>query len=316
MSSNQEEIMDRKEFAEAVKQAARTAKADLVGIAGIDRFEGRPDTEHPRTIFPECRSVVVLGRRVLRGAMRGVEEGTNFNSTYGTFGYTWVEDNFLAQTTYDVTCWLETQGFEAVPLFGYAQEGMPHGHPVAPGKPAPNVIMDVMYAAQAAGLGEIGAGGFFLTPSFGLRQRLAMILTDAELTADPVFTDEICSNCGACFQACPLGAIHPDRVKTVGVTGAQRQVAVVSHEICAQCPNGAMRAPGRGTAVDRLAASCGRACTVRLEESGKCANHFMQPFRKRTPWAQDILRRPVDMSGSATSGDSGCGRTLDTIGQK
>ncbi|MDX9981897.1 MAG: 4Fe-4S binding protein [Lentisphaeria bacterium] len=308
--------MDRKDLAEAVKQAARTAKADLVGIAGIDRFAGVPATEHPGTIFPECRSVVVLGRRILRGALRGVEEGTNFSSTYGTFGYTWLEDNFLAQTTYDVTCWLETQGFEAVPLFGYPQEGMPHGRPVAPGKPAPNVIVDVNYAAQAAGLGEPGAGGFFLTPRFGLRQRLAMILTDAEPAADAVFTDEICSDCGACFRACPLGAIQVDRRKSVGVAGARREVAVVDHEICGQCQNGAMRAPGRGAAVDRLAAACGRACTVRLEEAGKCGNHFMQPFRKRTPWALDVFRRPVDLAAGGTSGDSGCGRVLDTIGQR
>ena len=100
--------------AAAVKEAARAARADLVGIAGIGRFDSLPAGEHPRAIFPECRSVIVLGRRVLRGALRGVEEGTNFSSTYGTFGYTWVEDNFLAQTTYETTCWLETQGGEAV----------------------------------------------------------------------------------------------------------------------------------------------------------------------------------------------------------
>ena len=61
-----------------------------------------------------------------RPARRG--EGTNFNSTYGMFGFRWLEDNFLSRTTYDVTCHIESHGFEAVPLFGYAPDGMPVGH--------------------------------------------------------------------------------------------------------------------------------------------------------------------------------------------
>ena len=148
--------------AQELKRYAREKGADLVGIAPIARFESLRPERSPISIFPECRSVIVLGRRILRGALRGVEEGTNFNSTYGMFGFRWLEDNFLSRTTYDVTCHIESHGFEAVPLFGYAPDGMPVGHPVAEGKPAPNVIVDLDFAAQAAGLGEIGLGGFFL----------------------------------------------------------------------------------------------------------------------------------------------------------
>ncbi len=310
--------MDRLARTAIVKDYARQMRADLVGIAGLDRFAGLPAAQHPQAIFPECRAVIVLGRRVLRGALRGVEEGTNFSSTYGTFGYTWLEDNFLAQTTYDLTCQIESMGFEAVPIFGYPQEGMPSGRPVAPDKPAPNIILDVAYAAQAAGLGEPGVGGFFLTPRFGLRQRFALILTDADLEADAPFTDHICGHCGACFAACPFGAIDADKLKSAGIPGAERQVAIVDNDLCARCPNGAMRADGRGKAVDRLGAACGRACTVRLEETGKCENQFANPFRKRTPWTLDLCHRPLATTGAAgqSAADSGCGRNLDAIGQQ
>jgi hypothetical protein len=149
--------------AKDVKEAARRFGADLVGISPVERLAELPADKNPLSIFPECKSVIVLGRRILRGSLRGVEEGTNFGSTYATFGYRYLEDNFLSRTTYDLTCWLEAENFEAVPLFAYNQEGMPKGTPVKDGKPAPNVIIDFEAAAQAAGIAEIGLGGFLIS---------------------------------------------------------------------------------------------------------------------------------------------------------
>jgi ferredoxin len=298
-----------------VKQAAMQAGADLVGIAPVDRFRGQPPQHHPQSIFPECRSVIVLARRVLRGAVRGVEEGTNFGSTYGYFGFRWLEDNFLSQTTYDLTCLVEASGFEAVPLFGYTDAGLAKGRPVAPGKPAPDVIVDIQFAAQAAGLGEIGLGDFFLTRRFGTRQRFALILTDAELEGDPVLPRTLCGDCGRCAAACPLGAMDLGRTHAVGVEGSQAKVAAIDYEVCAACPNGAMRGPGRGSRPDRIAAACGRACLVALEQAGKLDNQFAAPFRKRAAWALDMLQRPIASAQGAPT-DIGCGKNVDTIGQQ
>ena len=118
--------------ASELRSFAENAGADLFGVASIDRFDGRPDKEHPSFIFPECASVIVIGRRILRGALRGVEEGTNFSSTYSSFGHRYLEDNFLSKTTYDLTCRLEEDNFEAVPLFGYSNDAdMAYGVPSA-----------------------------------------------------------------------------------------------------------------------------------------------------------------------------------------
>jgi ferredoxin len=252
--------------------------------------------------------VIVIGRRILRGSLRGVEEGTNFGSTYRYFGYTWLEDNFLAQTTYDLTCWIEAQGWEAVPLFGYSADGMPTGRPVAQGKPAPNVYVDVEHAAQAAGLGEVGLGGFFLTPQFGPRQRFAMILTDADPAPDPVPELRMCGSCRACAVACPFGAIDVEHTSLVGVAGHECTVAALDYEICRSCPNGMQVAGGRGDRPDRLAAACARECVVKLEAAGKCKNTFREPFRKRTPWRLDVLKRPITSGQAARNAASlGCG---------
>ncbi|NLC56500.1 MAG: 4Fe-4S binding protein [Armatimonadetes bacterium] len=300
----------------SLKEYARRQGADLVGIAAAERFVALPPERSPLAIFPECRSVIVLGRRILRGALRGVEEGTNFSSTYGMFGFRWLEDNFLARTTYDVTCILEAEGYEGVPLFGYSPEGMPHGRPVAPGKPAPNVIVDLDFAAQAAGLGEVGLGNFFLTPEYGPRQRFALILTDAALEPDPVSEKRLCGDCGACAAACPFGAINLEQRQTVGVPGHTMEVAAVDYRVCRACPNGAMVGPGRGDRPDRCAAACVRACVVRLEEAGKLSNTFAHPFRKRQPWVVDTFHRPLEPQASAANAaQHGCGAQTDTLGQ-
>ena len=279
-----------------LKELAKRYGADLVGIAPLERFTSQPAEQNPASVFPECKSVIVLGRRILRGALRGVEEGTNFESTYGMFGFRWLEDNFLSQTTYDVTCAIEAGGFEAVPLFGYTLDGMPTGRSVAPGRPAPNVIVNIDYAAQAAGLGEVGLGGFFLTPQYGPRQRFALILTDAEFTPDPVSDRHLCVDCDVCAKACPLGAIRDDCPSKFGVRGHTVTVAAVDYAVCRTCPNGAMQGPGRGTRPDRGAAACVRACVAHLETKGVLTQKFANPFRKREPWALDVHRRPVEVS--------------------
>lgn len=299
-----------------IKKYAKERGADMVGIASIDRFKRRPSESSPLVIFPECKSVIVLGRRILRGSMRGVEEGTNFHSTYNTFGYIWLEDNFLSRTTYEVTCFIEAQGFEGVPIFGYHEEGMPKGRPVGPGKPAPNVILSQEFAAQAAGLGEIGLGDFFITPEYGTRQRFAFVLTDAELAPDPVSSKKICGDCGLCAAACPFGAIDLKNRKTVGVPPYTMEVAAVDYAVCRSCPNGAMLGGGRGSRPDRCAAACGRACVARLEATGKLSNKFEFPFRKRTPWALGHFSRSVEVKPEVINPSMvGCGKRTGVIGQ-
>ena len=51
-----------------IKKYAKERGADLAGIASIDRFKSLPPGENPSAIFPECKSVIVLGRRILRRA--------------------------------------------------------------------------------------------------------------------------------------------------------------------------------------------------------------------------------------------------------
>ena len=244
-----------------LKQTARNFGADLVGVASAESFAHLPARNRPETVSDRVRSVIVVGHRIMRGTLRGIEEGTNFNSTYSTYGFLWQEDMFLSRTVYHLSCFLEDAGAVAIPF-------------LACRNPDDAFEPDYRAAAEAAGLGTIGRGGFLLTPQYGHRQRLALILTDFEFEPDPFVKLDFSNGCRACLESCPLGALKessPDGNFSL------------DESICMDCKNGAYQQPGRADRIDRYAAACGRACLVALEK--KITNRFEYKFRKRNPWS-------------------------------
>ncbi len=265
-----------------LKEYAFSAGADLAGISGIDRFDGLTRRKDPRSIFPEARSVIMIGRRITRGTLRGVEEGTNFQN-YMFHGYNWLENRFIAMTTFRVSEFLEDNGWEAVPLPNLPPEVPPMGVAVRKGVPEPNVMLDFDDAAVRTGLGEIGYCGIFLTPEFGPRQRFQMILTDAVLEPDPLPAEEICPRNGECGGFCPLGAFNGDR--ELEISGRKMRVAEIDYGKCASCKNGAVKNPHHPAGrPDRIASVCIRTCMDYLERSGRIKSRFRLPFRQRETW--------------------------------
>ena len=168
------------DFTKAFREHSEKIGCDLVGIAPIERFAALKADQHPASIFPEVKSVIVVGKRITRGSLRGVEEGTQFG-TYHMYGYNWLEDRFLSITSLKMAEFLEDNRWEAIPLLNLPREMGPMGVSVREGQPAPNVLLDFEDAAVRAGLGEIGYLRTFVTPEFGARQRFFIILTDAPL---------------------------------------------------------------------------------------------------------------------------------------
>lgn len=272
------------DFTIQFKACARENGADLIGIASIDRFNDVPRNMHPASIFPEAKSVVVVGKRITRGALRGVEEGTQFD-LYNLYGREWVNNRVLAMATFRTAEFLEDNGWEAVPLPNLPPEIPPLGIPVRPNQPAPNVMIDFDDAAVRAGLGEIGYCGMLLTPEFGPRQRIQIILTDAELEPDPLLSQEVCDRCRAHVEFCPLGAMSRDGERTINICGKEMVVAGIDYAKCRSCKNGAFPNPHHSSGKpDRLAAICTRSCLDYLESNNRIKNIFQKPFRKRAPW--------------------------------
>ena len=271
-------------FTEELKKAAKEGGVDLIGIAPIERFKDIPKEHNPSSIFPEVQSVIVIGKRITRGVIRGIEEGTQFDS-YSLYGYSWLENRFLAMATFKTAEFLEDNKWESVPLPNIPVQVPVMGIPVRAGLPAPNVLVDFDDAAIRAGLGEIGYIDVFLSPEFGPRQRFQIILTDAKLDPTPICEKTICEPDKKFKEFCPLNAINTDKEKTINICGKKMVVATVDYKKCADCKNGAL--PNRyhpSANPDRLGALCVRNCVEHLEKSNRISNKFVNPFRRRKPW--------------------------------
>jgi ferredoxin len=233
-----------------VKDFAKRCGADIVGIASMDRFEGAPKQMDPRYIFPDAKAMVVMGFRILRGALRGIEEGTFFVA-YAGMGYAGINWVYQPMTLWNFCKLLEDDGYEAVPLpnnfpwtntdssgqnperTGLMRESW--SRPVDPDKPAPDVFIHLRIAAVAAGMGEIGYSKMFLSPEFGPRQRLAAVITDAPLEPDPLYEGPpLCDRCMGCVTACTGQAISPDRTIKINVAGRDVEWGEIDYTLCSR----------------------------------------------------------------------------------
>jgi len=205
---------------EKIKQFALSRGLDLFGAANIERFKDAPKKMHPLSIFPEAKSVIVIGRRIVRGGWRGIEEGTYWPN-YSYFDYSGLLNTyFLQMPLYETACFIEDFGYEAVPLYsGITVEDAPGTKPLREGGVAPEVNLAIRIAGVAAGIGEIGWSKVFLTKKFGPRQRLAAILTDLILEPDPlVEPNSICKLDMACVRGCPGAIPHIKENKFIEIT--------------------------------------------------------------------------------------------------
>lgn len=311
--------------AKTVKEYARRLGADIVGIASMDRYEGAPPQMDPRFIMPKAKSLIVMGFRVMRGSLRGIEEGTFF-SNYSSMGYGGLTYLYIPMTVINLCKIIEDEGYEAIPIGhqsdwraidgnGVLKEN--YSRPVEPGKPHPDIMIHLRIAAYLAGLGEIGYSKMFLTPEFGPRQRFGVVLTELELEPDPIYDGpQLCNKCMACVEACPGNAIS--RTKTVKVELAGRTVewGELDTAACDIAFRGAekVKEGERGTYMEGRddlkpnfispfyhkprnlyntgqavcgARGCTRACMINLEARGVLKNQFKSPFRTKKPWTMD-----------------------------
>jgi epoxyqueuosine reductase QueG len=260
----------------SVKRMACECGADLAGVAAIERFATLPPEANPRFIQPDARSVIVLGFRIPRGALRGMESGT----AWQTYGGANPAGGFCVEATYQLTRILESEGWEAVPLYAHSTDLRNQGVRAHPDKPEPNVILDMEFAAHAAGLGEIGRGKLFLTPQFGPRQIFTALVTDLELAPDAPFAESLCDNCGACAAACPAKALNTGETRASPLAEGEARWYALHVESCQVCKTGVTHLPFCGkTEPFRAGAACGRACVAHLEDGGRLSRKFAHPFR-------------------------------------
>ena len=323
-----------------IKAMAKRMGADIVGIGSIDRWSTAPIQMDPKQIMPKAKSIIALGFRVLRGSLRGIEEGTYF-SNYSAMGYGGITYLYMPMTVINLSKMIEDAGYEAVPMghqsdwraidnSGYLMKN--YSRPVAPGKAAPDVMISMRIAGFLCGLGEIGYSKMLLTPEFGPRVRVGIIITELELEPDPIMEPgTLCNRCMACVRECPGGCIPADRTIKENVGGYELEWADVDMEKCDIVFQGKepVKEGERGEYyVDENtgeeyksadfnpfvhqppmlyksgkaicgAAGCTRACMNSLERRGVLKNKFENPFRTEKPWRVDWSQEAIEVDYKA-----------------
>jgi epoxyqueuosine reductase len=172
----------------------------LVGFASADawdtpRFEPWvPPQFRPRAIYPETRTVVVIGLPVFLPIIE-TSPSIAYHELYRTV------NSLLDANAYLITSFLNRRGFPSIPVprDGYGSIGILEEKPIA--------FFSHRHAAYLAGLGNFGVSNMLLTPEFGPRVRFASVLTAAEIPPGKVMGEQLCIRCMRCRDVCPVQAL-------------------------------------------------------------------------------------------------------------
>ena len=179
---------------EQIRHYAFDLGIDAVGFTAIGdyRSERSPD---PRTILPRVESIIVLGHRMIDGALDSGNPRIGMAARMGVMdtskGHAYLISKFI-EDRYQA---------KAVPVLS--------SYPLDMEAPAFGLIGDVSlrHAAVAAGLGVFGRHNLVIHPRFGSRLSFTAVLTELKLATDPPITEALCDNCNLCVQACPGKAL-------------------------------------------------------------------------------------------------------------
>ena len=96
---------------EYIKELAKKNYADIVSFAPAERFSA---DDPVFKIFPDTKTVIGLGFRILRGTLRGPEEGSIYYN-YMTMALLNMEETVIPIALVNLANAIEARGFIAVP---------------------------------------------------------------------------------------------------------------------------------------------------------------------------------------------------------
>ena len=181
---------------EQIKRIILNQGADLCGIANIDRFVNTPIGFHPSDIYKECKSVIVLAKRLPKGLVC-VNPRIVYNHANN------LSKNAVDAITYESSIAIEQLDCVAVPLpcdspYEYWEKDNLKG----------KGLLSMRHAAELAGLGSLGKNTLLINKHYGNFLTLGAILTDLDLKSDSL-SEELCiGNCRMCLDNCPTKALN------------------------------------------------------------------------------------------------------------
>lgn len=193
--------------AEAVKSKAKELGADLVGIAdGAIMDQYPPDPDYPRTpshiTAIDGARVIVLAKRISFATSR-LPAWNDQHKFYGDE----LLISALEELALDLVFWMEDNGAPAllVPYHHVDPLKFEKGMDTQATHP-----LSAEHAAVEAGLGTLGLNYQLITPEFGPRVILGLVMTSADIMPDTKLKNALClgPECGRCLKACPADAVQ------------------------------------------------------------------------------------------------------------
>ena len=189
---------------QSILKYAQGLGATLVGVAPVARWDEYGEVEEayrPAAIWPEAKSVIVLGVPVLLPTVESTPS-INYVELYTT------SNILLDQIAYRLAVHLTENGHGAIflPRDAYGDIEILVRKPLA--------AFSHVFAGKYAGLGTIGYSHVLLNEKYGPRVRYVSVFTSLELAPDAVVEKELCLKCGVCQRVCPSQAFttREDRI--------------------------------------------------------------------------------------------------------
>ena len=188
----------------ALKQKIITKCAELdiplVGFAPARRWDEPlfepwiPEEFRPQSIFPETRTVIVIGLPVSLPILE-TAPSIYYHELYRTV------NTHLDVSGYRISLILNSLQLPSIwiPRDGYGSISILKERPLA--------FFSHRHAAFLAGLGNFGINNMLLTEKYGPRVRFASIFTAADIPPDPVIQNPLCTSCMLCVNSCPVKAL-------------------------------------------------------------------------------------------------------------
>ncbi|MFA5314087.1 MAG: hypothetical protein WC375_12375 [Methanomassiliicoccales archaeon] len=181
---------------ERIKEIAMGLGADLCGVANADRFHGAPSGHHPRDIYQDCRSVIVVAKRIPLGTLKA---GTCVPYTIANR----VTNQEVDRLTSKLSVALEDLGMIAVPV----PSDDPYEHWEADRRYGRG-ILSMRHAGNLAGLGVLGRNTLLKNDRYGSMLQLGAVLVNTDIEPDPIATYKACpDSCHKCIDSCPVKAL-------------------------------------------------------------------------------------------------------------
>lgn len=189
-----------------VLKKAEELGCDMAGIAPVERFKNAPVRMSPKGLLPSAKSVIVVGMHHPDATVELGGEPTPHDG--GPYGVQGTMNSRLDDISFILARFLEDRGYTTLPITA-SNIWRYHAYKDLKVDFAPDLVH--RYAAVAAGLGEIGWSGLFLTREFGPRQRVVSIITEAELEPTPMYDGpSLCDRCMECVKNCPTDAFRKE----------------------------------------------------------------------------------------------------------